>query len=525
MNRVLRLLPAVVLAAFTAACSGGGSAPTPPPPTGGFSNADLKGSYAFLMTGSDTNLEFLGRVGSFTADGNGNITSGIEDVNAANFVGTLPFTASSYSVQKDGRGTINLINSSGTLTFSITLVSPNEGYIVETDLNATTSGTFSLQNASAFTPTAVNGSYVFDVSGIAPDTNQNFLPDSLVGQFAASSGVFSSGVADENFSASLSGPMAITAGSTTFDSTNGPTTGRGELTFTAGGTMFSYVYYIVDATRIRMIETSGGVTLGDALAQTGAPANNAAFTGSFTFLVGGAGVLGSGGSVVRAARFTSDGNGNLTAVSLDDNDAGVFAQVPHGSLSSQTYAVDTTNGGGRVTLTFKDSSLGQYQFIAYMISPTQGVIQDMSAGIVADGPLSQQTGGPFTASSLAGNYAFNWSGISVNNQTTVAAEEDYVGQIVLDNSGNVSGATDFSEFSSNDGVFLNVVLSGNLAIGGDGTTSSGTRNTLTAKVNGNPSSTINFTAYVVSPGRIYVMGDSKNPTNRVIAGTLVKQSK
>ncbi|HUL16522.1 MAG TPA: hypothetical protein VLV88_11025, partial [Terriglobales bacterium] len=124
MNRTV-LLATLFVAAFVAACSGGGSGPTPPPPTGGFTNADLKGQYAFIMTGTDSStFSFLGRVGSFTADGVGNITGGVEDINSvANGPATLLFTSSTYSIQADGRGTINLTNATGTLIFSVTLLS------------------------------------------------------------------------------------------------------------------------------------------------------------------------------------------------------------------------------------------------------------------------------------------------------------------------------------------------------------------------------------------------------------------
>ena len=101
---------------------------------------------------------------------------------------------------------------------------------------------------------------------------------------------------------------------------------------------------------------------------------------------------------------------------------------------------------------------------------------------------------------------------------------DYVGQLALTTaaSSNVSGAVDFSEFSSNQGVFLNVVVSGNgLTVGGDGTTSTGTRNALSLKLAGNPSSTLNFAAYIVNSQLMYVAGTD---SNRVISGTINLQA-
>jgi hypothetical protein len=85
------------------------------------------------MSGQDgASSNFFGRIGSFTADGNGNITGGIEDVNfAGSGSQTLAFTSSAYSVQADGRGEITLTNATGTLAFSITMLSPTQGLIVK----------------------------------------------------------------------------------------------------------------------------------------------------------------------------------------------------------------------------------------------------------------------------------------------------------------------------------------------------------------------------------------------------------
>jgi len=169
MNRLCQALT-LCAAVFAAACGGGGSTPTPPPPVGNFSNSSLSGQYAFSMSGTDAITgSFFARVGSFTADGNGNITGGIEDVNTAlNGPQTLAFTASTYAVQSDGRGIINLSNATGALSFSITLLSPGKGLIVETDLNATASGTFLLQSPSAFSPAGISGNYVLTSTALIP---------------------------------------------------------------------------------------------------------------------------------------------------------------------------------------------------------------------------------------------------------------------------------------------------------------------------------------------------------------------
>ena len=499
-------------AVLAAACSGGSSTPLPPPPVGNFSNASLKGQYAFLMSGQDIG-GFFARVGAFIADGNGNITGGVEDVNTAlNGEQTLSFSASTYSISADGRGTIRLTNATGTLIFSVTLNSSAKGIIAQTDGIATTSGTFILQNPNTFTQTAVSGAYVFDTSGIDPNGN----PDSIIGQFQASGGgTLVSGVLDENDGATPSGAITFTTGVYQLDAANGATFGKGTVTF-AG---LSYIFYIVDGTRLRFMETnSTALTLGDAISQSGSiPTTNSGFTGSFAFLLGGSGLS---GPLTRAGRFTSDGNGNLTTILLDDNNTGSFNAVPKGTLTNAVYSIDPNfPGSGRGTATFKDSSLGTFSFIFYLTSPNGGVFQDNSNGVVADGSLLSQTGGPFSNASLAGNYALTWSGISSNTSTGATAEEDFVGQLVVSSSSsnNSSGVMDFSEFTSNQGVFLDVGISGGLALSGDGTG----RNMFSVKTNNSPSTTFNFTAYIVNSNTILVVGSD---STRVIAGTVSRQN-
>jgi len=112
LDQALVLLAAIVVASLTAAC-GGSRTPVggAPPPTGNFSNANLKGQYAFLMSGTEicSGLgSFFTRAGSFTADGSGHITGGLEDVNVCTGVFTLQFTNSTYSITADGRGTLSL---------------------------------------------------------------------------------------------------------------------------------------------------------------------------------------------------------------------------------------------------------------------------------------------------------------------------------------------------------------------------------------------------------------------------------
>src|SRR5260370_12881166 len=172
MNRLL-LFSALALATFTAACSSGVGGPPPPPPAGNFSAASLKGTYAFQMSGTDGNGNLISRIGSFTADGMGNITASIEDVNdggtghLVRSSSPVVFDAapqSTYTVLADGRGTLTLHDASRTLTFSITLSSPSAGLDVGTDCKytgGTATGSFPAPTITA----PIIPPYPFDFSG------------------------------------------------------------------------------------------------------------------------------------------------------------------------------------------------------------------------------------------------------------------------------------------------------------------------------------------------------------------------
>jgi hypothetical protein len=515
------LILAGIAVAWLSAC-GGSSTLTPPPPAGNFSNASLKGQYAFSMSGVDLNGAYIARVGSFVADGSGNITSGLEDVNSlgAGSAGVVSFTNGNYSIQSNGRGLIVLTPASGgtPLQLNMALNSISQGFLVQTDLLASTSGSFTLQNPADFVASAITGSYVFDFSGASLATGGP--PLSILGKITSNgAGAISSGVVDEN-DGSLGhiGPTQLPAGSYQLDANNGNTFGRGTATFDGR----SFAFYVVNGTRIKFLEEDNlAGTQGDAILQTGLiPAQNSGFNGNFVFLVGGSSLTNTiGGPTATAVRFSSDGNGNLTAIALDNNNTGsAVSESASSNITAASYAIDTTVGGsGRGTITFTDSRLGgTLNYVFYLSSPTQGVIQDISTVSIGDGAIYAQTGGPFTLASLAPIYAFNWSGVALFTNTA-AFEEDFVGQYAqtTGTSKNISGVTDFVELgSTGKNLFTNVGISGTFTINGDGTG----RNTYQIS-NGN--TTFNFQAYLVSPNTLLLVCTD---SSRVTVGIVTQQT-
>ena len=171
MKRLLITL-SVAAALWSAACGSAGSSVQPPPPSGKYSLANLNGQYAFVTNGevftNGSSFPFpLARVGVFIADGKGNITGGIEDLNADGTPSNaIAITNGTYTVNADGRGALALNVGQSTLDFGITLTSTSDGLLIDETSNSnqasTGSGNFVLQKAAPFALTDVNGPYVFE---------------------------------------------------------------------------------------------------------------------------------------------------------------------------------------------------------------------------------------------------------------------------------------------------------------------------------------------------------------------------
>jgi hypothetical protein len=524
----------LALGLYAAACGGGNSTftptPTPTPtPQGTYSLASLNGTYAFSMSGTDNTQGLsISRIGSFHADGQGNITMAIEDVNDAGSFSTFNFTvapASNYTMSSNGRGVLTLshpdvVNPSvaDNFTFSIALDSTSGGLMIETDGSSTMSGNFRLQSIRSTFATA----YAFDVSGVDLGNSTSV---SFIGQFITNgvSGI-TGGEMDVNDGASPSGVITLQPGTITLDATNFTNFGRGTMTLstTLNSQLLnlSYVFYVVDGSHLVLVENDTvAATSGSATAQTAVPTTVAAFPGSFVFAVGGAAISqGVFGSLARAGRFTSDANGNITNLSFDEDfSGGVNAFPKSGGFGNVTLTIDAS-GTGRGTLNFTDVTRNQpFQYVFYLASATQGFIRDDSPNVVADGSITAQSG-TFTAASIAGSYAINWSGVNLAN----GFEEDFVGVIPVSSasSNNISGgALDFTELGDGK-IFTGIPVNGLLTLQGDGTLGGAQGNALQLTTSQTPSTTFNFRAYVVNPNTIILVGVD---SSRVVIGTAVRQ--
>ena len=543
MKRLFLFL-ASAAALWSSACSGGGGTTILPPPTGKFGQSSLNGTYAFVTNGevfSGGATGSLSRTGSFIANGSGQIMGGIEDVvesSSGQILQTLgvTITGGTYTINANGTGNINLNATANgvpsTITFGITLTSASGGLLIDETFptaqsgnqESTGSGNFFLQNeADCSNPTgSVSGNYIFDFSGVDSAGN----PESLVGQFAVSGGVITTGITDTNDGGALASG-AIGTGSFGTDpqiAAGANSCGRGLATI--GGS--TYEYYVVDATRIRLISINTGAMLtGDAFVQTNTiPASASALNSNFAYLVAGTDTSGNGFFITRTGRFSTNGS-TVTNALVDTNDGGneggKFSQTSVASPAS-TVTYDPTTGRG--TVTFKDPNLAiPFSFVFYLSSATQGVIQDTTqlnglAADVADGSFDAQIGNPFSGSNITGTYAMNWTGLS--QQVQGPDEEDLVGQATISSLG-ISGTADIFQFESSFGPQTGNLLGGTITIPGDGAGDDLKRNMMPVTITKNGTTiTINCVIYFVNPQLAFFANTSAS-SNRDIAGVLQLQ--
>jgi hypothetical protein len=421
----------------------------------------------------------------------------------------------------DGRGTLSLTIAGATdpINFGIVLNSTSDGLMMDetsTKSQASTgSGNFIKQTGGPFAVSSIAGPYVFDFAGL----DANGAPDSVLGQLDINNGVSTSGFFDKNDNFQLAnGPLSGTFGADTVQ-LGFPisTTGRGVALI--GGANF--VFYIVDATRVRFISSSGGMLSGDAVAQSNnVPTTVASLNSGFAFLVAGSSV---NGGVVRVGRFTANGAA-VTKVLQDTNDAGSF--IPTDTTTTASVSIDSATPG-RGTLTFTDKNFPKAPsiYVFYLSSPNQGVIQETTAdanGIVnvADGTIAAQTGSPFSATNITGKYAYSWSGVIV--QPSAIDEEDLLGEATVSNLA-FAGTDDIFQFN-NLQPKTDVAASGSIVIASsDGTSADGKRNTMSVIYDKNDPSaaSVKCVVYFVNPQLAFFMNNQDKA--RTVAGVLQAQ--
>jgi len=371
--------------------------------------ARLSGSYAFLFSGSNS-AGTVTMAGSFTADGTGNVTGGLVDINRASGVTSAQPLAGTYTVGPDNTGSLTLTGPSGTAalgTFGFALnATGDQARFIETDSSGTRGwGTINRQKAAFSAPmpsrmrggpyrqdrtaATLKGDYAFRTTGSDPEGGR-FV---LAGRFHADgAGRISGGVLDSNDGGSIGTELPFT-GSYSVSST-----GRGTLTADTPDGAVHWAFYLVSPGKLLLVSTDprygSPVNGGEARAQTpGQPSGFTAASLRGTSVISLAGTAsGSAGSKVAAGLVTFDGAGGFR-YSIDRNNGGQIGAL----TGSGTYSVEPD---GRVTLWLPSLST---PLVSYLVSPNQGVIVGTGAGASA-GLLDAQAPGPFGNASLSGGY-------------------------------------------------------------------------------------------------------------------------
>jgi hypothetical protein len=489
-NRALLLFTstfAFLIILTTIGCGGGVQTSRPNP--SGFTNASLNGTYVFSISGN--NGGFFAITGSFTANGSGAITGGTEDINDPTGGGTATNVSlnGSYAVRSDGRTTATITSTSLNPAFKFVLdfvlLSTQKGLAIQFDQNGTASGTIDLQNSSAANLTTLAGSFAFNVAGVNSNNPNTQGSESSAGLVTFdSSGNITSGLLDDNNAGTVNGgagggtPASITTASAAISS---PVNGRGTATITTSGSLVgtrNFVYYVIDSNHLKLIETdSFPILAGDAFRQS-----STAVAGSFAFTLAGATATGHqifvGGGILN-----TDGAGNILNSSVEDLDNGGTLTAAGGAGVSGTYSVS----GGRGTMQLVGPITLNLVFY-----PSTGGLQllDVDAGAIeASGAALQQSGAPFSNSSINNGFGLNFSGV-VAPGTVNESEVDAIAQFNSTGSGSLSGALDVNNFGA---------LNSSLALGGSYSVGSNGRGTAALR---SSQGNINLIFYIASNSQI-----------------------
>ena len=265
----------------------------------------LSGTYSFSFAGLSSATTPQSEVGEFSANGNGAITSGKVDVNGAGEITSSSVTAG---------GTGYAVNDTGT----ITTANGNATYIVDTVSGGGAVLTFTL--TSGGTGYSVGAGNTTAEGGAQPGSGTGFTVDILT----------------------IDGEQNILSTSSYLISSNG----RGTATIiTTGGTFhFSFTWFrrVGRSSLNRFVSSFGWRRVQTADNILGATMRLAPTT-LFVFETAGSG---PSGGIADLVSFTSDGDGNVVAGGmLDQNSGGAATSVPSLGAGSYIIATDSTGRG------------------------------------------------------------------------------------------------------------------------------------------------------------------------------------
>jgi Putative Ig domain len=507
-------------------------------PGTGNGNSLFSGQYSFLFRGFDNN-GLVAIIGTMTADGNGKVTSGQEDINRASSIGPQVINnatiAGTYAFGTDGRGTLEftvtnpqngvplvvdyrtVIDSNGnvrffednsTATTTDTLNTHGQGILKP--VPGSNSGSF-----GGFTANNFSGNYAFVFSGL----DSTGKPEALGGIVNAGGAAqnFTNSFSDYNDAGSYSSQSI--SGEFTYPSTSTSLAGAADFAFIPQGKTqltLPFTFYFVSPSDLFFVESYPNLTnttgmpqlSGEMILQsTNTPFGPASLNGSS--IVTGQGLNGSNASVL-AGLLTSTACDGSTHVSLayDENSGGAITS-PAPSFTAGTCAVSST---GRVTFSGFGASAAQTRVaVGYLTGPGQGLIFGSDAAVTT-GTMEQQTSAlPIVNASVIDGYTL---GASIPMEKLV---NNIVGQVFAPSPGGATlvGTIDENSPPATTATEDKTTVHPNQSLVATiNTLLPNGRGTLTANpLVGFP---VNLVFYVVSPGSIRLMSLDAGSAHPVI---------
>jgi hypothetical protein len=224
--------------------------------------------------------------------------------------------------------------------------------------------------------------------------------------------------------------------------------------------------------------------------------SNASLNGGYAFSLSGNNTF---GFLAMAGSFQANGNGSLSAGTLDINSGGgIFTNVPF----TGSYTV-RANGQGTATLV---TALQNFNLNFVIISSQRALVIRFDNNASASGTIVQQTAAAFSNAALTGAFAFNLAGISSGNTSLMSA-----GSITNDGAGNITSGV--QDVNNGGALSTNVALTGTYAIASTAT-GRGTMQLNTGL------GTLSFTFYVVDANHLMMVEIDSLP---VLAGEAFRQ--
>ncbi len=471
--------------------------------------APLSGNYAFEFSGFNANGAVV-IAGSFTADGLGNLTSGVQDFNSISGPPMNQTFTGTYTLGGDNRGQLIFSSLAGSPTFDFAIDSAGaHGRLIEFDSSGIRgSGQLEQRTVSTCAFNTISGDYAVGITGQETAFGGNAAgPVVLVAGFLATPPGSSSGQGSLSGEDDTNTPAGITSEdlglSGTFETTSQGTRCKMTLSPSIASSGLTFSVYPVSASEAFLVETDKVSTTTEPFLTAGKMLQQSDLGGATGSTFPGTAVAGLTGEFPTGASYIPDqalmsltGTGTASyTISMLENRGGTV--IPYATTSFDFVSSDQF---GRV-----DSGISTpIALIFYTINQNEafaiGETLNNSTPIPFFGIFEPQSPGPFTASNLNGAFAVGTSA------PATAAVSDASGTLTLANTsataGTIIGTEDISASGGNvPGQAINETYSGLSSTTGGGAV---------------VPTTFSGQFYVVSPTKIIVMSTTAGDANPVI---------